>query len=253
MPDRTSGSSRHGHSHRHSDTSRTTRSRRSSSAVVPPSPSRAPPPPVPSASASRRPSAVARDSAQSNFDSSVFSRSSISTNFTTDSRVTSLSSPQYPQPTASYRDSFISIVDDPFFQRFDPAFSAHAPPATRLSSDSEAGDADDDQDEDDEDDEPDSDEQQASPTAQAAGGHDPKSDRNWPPPRRESLTIGPAQYWVGASETLFRPCLAADQTPCTPRSMTSNLPVCLSHDRLLTSAASSHRPILPPWRASISP
>ncbi|KAK0386412.1 hypothetical protein NLU13_6249 [Sarocladium strictum] len=201
MPDRTSSSSRHGHSHRYSDTSRTSRSRRSSSAAVPPSPSRAPPPPVPSASASRRPSAVARDSAQSTFDSSVFSRSSVSTSFTTDSRVTSLSSPQYPQPTASYRDSFISIVDDPFFQRFDPAFSAHAPSATRLSSDSEADDADADDDdgeeeeEDGDDERPESDDQHNSTSAQAADGHATKSDSNWPPPRRESLTIGPAQYW----------------------------------------------------------
>lgn len=206
MPDRTSASSRHAHSSRHSDTSRTTRSRRSSSAVVPPSPSRPPPPPAASVSASRRPSAVARDSAQSNFDGSVFSRSSVSTNLTTDSRAPSLSSPQHPQPTASYRDSFISIVDDPFFQRFDPAFSAHAPPATRLSSDSEAEDADDDQEDDDENDEDededdedkdgrDSIDEEPPSTAQAASGHAPKAARNWPPPRRESLTIGPAQYW----------------------------------------------------------
>jgi hypothetical protein len=67
------------------------------------------------------------------------------------------------------------------------------------------------------------------------------------------LTIGPAQYWVSGPETLFRPCFASPQMPTKPQSMPSRLPVSSFHNRPLTPATCPHSPILPPWRASISP
>ena len=136
----------------------TTRTRRSSTAasasaslgaVAPATPSS---PPLPSA---------ARDSTQSTFGGSVFSRVSHSTAATAAS---------VPEETVDqifhHRDSFGSIADDPFFQRFDTKLDAES--LSRLD-DSHENDA---------------------PTTAKNDSNDRELSHRWPPPRRESLTIG---------------------------------------------------------------
>lgn len=76
-----------------------------------------------------------------------------------------------PRPLASSntssRESLVSIVDDPFFLRYDPAFSPSA----------EAG--------------------QRSSAAKAQTDSDENDlKQSWPPPRRESLTVGPSLVTV---------------------------------------------------------
>ncbi|KHN95861.1 aimless RasGEF (aleA) [Metarhizium album ARSEF 1941] len=116
----------------------------------------------------RQSKTTARDSIQTNASSSVFSRSSNSTGLTAASTSPSALS-LLDTVGASDRDSFVSIVDDPFFQRFDPANATYA-------------------------------EREASDEGTSAEPHDNSDDNNktqpWPPPRRESLTIGPSHYWV---------------------------------------------------------
>jgi hypothetical protein len=111
-------------------------------------------------------------------------------------------------PARRYRDSFISIVDDPFFQRFDPAFDADVPPRPPISSDSEDNSEDDDNEEGHDvhgRSEYNLDEEAQDPVSHPSGvGNVPTANKDWPPPRRESLTIGPSQYWVSPSLTTPR-------------------------------------------------
>ena len=72
-----------------------------------------------------------------------------------------------PRPLASSntssRESLVSILDDPFFLRYDPAFSPSAEAGQRSSAAKAQTDSDE---------------------------NDPK--QSWLPPRRESLTVGPS-------------------------------------------------------------
>ncbi|OAQ74310.1 aimless RasGEF [Pochonia chlamydosporia 170] len=129
----------------------------------------------------RRPSATTRDSTQTNASSSVFSRSSISTGITAASSSAgagaSALSPADGTTAGGDRDSFVSIVDDPFFQRFHPVITAHA---EREASDESTS---------------------AEPQNDSDDNNNNKTQR-WPPPRRESLTIGPSQYWPQPISTM---------------------------------------------------
>ncbi|KAJ0298926.1 hypothetical protein COL5a_011801 [Colletotrichum fioriniae] len=106
---------------------------------------------------------------------------------------------------ANYRDSFISIVDDPFFLRFDDnniegALALDPRWAATSFDDADAEDegeeneneqenaGDSQEDEDDEEEEFDFD-------AFEFRDDDTPNER-WPPPRRESLIIGHSLYWV---------------------------------------------------------
>lgn len=131
-----------------------------------------------------------RDSALSNIAGSLFSRASAPTGLTAHSRTDSTPHEQ------NYRDSFVSIVDDPFFQRYDPALDAGT--AANASNESLTAPAlqlpDFDFDRTSVDEELD----------QVTYNHDSDdnaSDQRWPPPRRESLIIGYSSYWV--CRTLF--------------------------------------------------
>lgn len=73
------------------------------------------------------------------------------------------------------RDSFSSILDDPFFQDYEPLVLQ---PLDGGYSDLP--------------------EEFSPTTASNQQGDEQKSTQVWPPPRRESLTIGPSQYWVRA-------------------------------------------------------
>lgn len=124
-----------------------------------------------------------RTSAQSNVTNSIFSQSSTSTALTAQSSTESI------EPSSSnHRDSFGSILDDPFFQTYDPAL-VDADAASDASEDSSHYHSLDDDDND--------------PYYHRDRDHnrDPDSDENisnqrWPPPRRESLTVGTSSYWV---------------------------------------------------------
>ncbi|PNY24080.1 Ras guanine nucleotide exchange factor A [Tolypocladium capitatum] len=116
---------------------------------------------APTPTSVRRPSAAAaRDSAQSNTTACAFSRAGSSAALA-------------PPSDAACGDrnsivSIVSIVDDPFFQRFDPGLDVDP-------DDAEASD-------------------ESSSVEHDDGDENSKTER-WPPPRRESLTIGPSQYW----------------------------------------------------------
>lgn len=119
-----------------------------------------------------------RTSGQSNVTNSIFSQSSASTALTAQSSTESI------EPSSNHRDSFGSILDDPFFQTYDPAVDADA--ASEASEDSSHYHS--------LDDEEDS-------YYHRNRDHDHDSDENisnqrWPPPRRESLTVGTSSYWV---------------------------------------------------------
>lgn len=150
--------------HAHSSSACSDTSRYSSSSSGAPTPT----------STRHRPSA-ARDSAQSNVTGSVFSsRTSASTAYTVHSSPadSSAASPPLPVPAPApqnYRDSFVSIVDDPFFLGLD----------TALDADAEFDDSD-----------------RSSSAESQPDGDDSQRSPRWPPPRRESLTIGPTQFWV---------------------------------------------------------
>lgn len=79
-----------------------------------------------------------------------------------------------PGPDPSNRESFISILDDPFFLRYDydPTSDSESPAFSRPSD----------------------------PPRSAAnhqlGGDENAASPGWPPPRRESLTINPSSYLV---------------------------------------------------------
>ncbi|KAJ6439621.1 putative aimless RasGEF (aleA) [Purpureocillium lavendulum] len=138
-----------------------------------------------------RPSAsAARDSAQSNATASVFSRTSTSTDLTANTSTASSAGSLLPSDTGGGdRDSFVSIVDDPFFRRFGPAI-----------------DENDDNDNDDDDDDETPHREPSSEDESSATDRDDSDDndktKRWPPPRRESLTIGPSQYYWGSAGEL---------------------------------------------------
>ncbi|KAF9870156.1 ras guanyl-nucleotide exchange factor [Colletotrichum karsti] len=113
---------------------------------------------------------------------------------------------------ANYRDSIISIVDDPFFQRFDDysGEGAHGfePPRTPTIPDEDgtrnAQDENEQGDDDDDDDEAIGATQKYEITQEFDfdfdfGYFELRDDDNpnerWPPPRRESLIIGPSLSW----------------------------------------------------------
>ncbi|CAM1504137.1 Fc.00g017280.m01.CDS01 [Cosmosporella sp. VM-42] len=123
-----------------------------------------------------------RYSAQSNVTNSVFSRSSTSTGLTAQSSAADDS----VEPSSNYRDSFASILDDPFFHRYDPGLDA-AEAGSEASEDSSHYHSLDEQ-------------------GDYEQYHDHESDDNnpdqrWPPPRRESLTVGSSSYWFRGSHT----------------------------------------------------
>ena len=126
----------------------------------------------------RRPSLAVRDSSQStqsHTPASLFSRSSAaSTSLTNHSRTASSAICSPPAPTSD-RDSIISIVDDPFFQQYDPSFSPDEETLSPLDPDTSG----------------DSSNEEISPARNV-----PTKQAFWPPPRRESLRVGPSNYWV---------------------------------------------------------
>ncbi|OLN95299.1 Ras guanine nucleotide exchange factor A 1 [Colletotrichum chlorophyti] len=97
---------------------------------------------------------------------------------------------------SNYRDSFVSIVDDPFFLRFDdqPAEGAHGFESrwvdTLVGADPEDGEADNEHEEND----GDSDKDNFDFDSIQFRDDDTPNER-WPPPRRESLIIGHSLYW----------------------------------------------------------
>ncbi|QPC66359.1 hypothetical protein HYE67_008590 [Fusarium culmorum] len=119
-------------------------------------------------------------------------------------------------PTSNHRDSVGSIIDDPFFQTYDPAIQA----ATASEDDDQSNGSSVYQSLDDQDHEhlfhdtkghnfgnP------AKPAKRRGRGEtrkpatDPDSDDNeanqhWPPPRRESLTAAPSSYWAQTPPTM---------------------------------------------------
>ncbi|KAM0556790.1 hypothetical protein ACHAPJ_005850 [Fusarium lateritium] len=119
-------------------------------------------------------------------------------------------------PTSGHRDSVGSIIDDPFFQTYDPAIQA-----AKASDDDEDDHSDGSsiyQSLDDEDHEHLFHDTKGhnfgtkTKSAHRRGGgegnkHKPESDDNessqhWPPPRRESLTATPSSYWSQTSPVM---------------------------------------------------
>ncbi|KAF7562716.1 hypothetical protein G7046_g1415 [Stylonectria norvegica] len=133
-----------------------------------------------------------RYSAQSNNTSSVFSRTSASSALTAQSCDDSHSTDPEPESDRNYRDSFVSIVDDPFFQRYDPALAAaHA--ASEPSDESSNYQSIDDEEDEDKDDHYEH---------QDNDSDDNIPKQRWPPPRRESLIAGPSSYWSQSSSDM---------------------------------------------------
>ncbi|OAA51491.1 Ras guanine nucleotide exchange factor [Metarhizium rileyi] len=111
-----------------------------------------------------------RDSTQTYASGSVFSRTSKSTCLIAASGSISALSP-FDTGALSDCDSFVSIVDDPFFQRFDPAITNDNAHAEREAS------------------------SQVTSAEPLHDSNDNSKTQRWPPPRRESLTIGPSHCW----------------------------------------------------------
>lgn len=135
---------------------------------------------APSAAADRRPSAALSSSSSrsrasaTSTDQSFPSRTSSVAAFATNRSVPS-----------SNRDSFISIVDDPFFQSLDSPDTPTAPAADTykyLESESETL----------------TEIPFFSPETPRSNRYDHEGQQklHWPPPRRESLTIGSSPFWV---------------------------------------------------------
>ncbi|KAL7951026.1 ras guanine nucleotide exchange factor domain-containing protein [Trichoderma barbatum] len=140
------------------------------------------------AATARRPSALSTLSSTSSSAGS-WSRASTSTDQTFPSRTSSNAA--FVRPPSPNRDSFISIVDDPFFQHLEsldtptsavpdsykplefesetlaeiPFFSPETPRSNRYD-------------------------------------HEGQQKQHWPPPRRESLTIGSSQFWSQQSSAM---------------------------------------------------
>lgn len=136
---------------------------------------------TPSAAADRRPSAAfssssswSRASATST-DQSFPSRTSSTAAFATNPSL----------PSSSNRDSFISIVDDPFYQNLDSPNTPTAPTTDTykyLESETETL----------------TEIPFFSPETPRSNRYDHEGQHklHWPPPRRESLTIGSSPFWV---------------------------------------------------------
>ncbi|EHK15896.1 uncharacterized protein TRIVIDRAFT_39897 [Trichoderma virens Gv29-8] len=142
------------------------------------------------AATARRPSALSSLSSTSSSAGSWSRASAASTDQSFPSR-TSSNAAFVPRPSSPNRDSFISIVDDPFFQHLEsldtptsvapdsykpiefesetlaeiPFFSPGAPRSNRYD-------------------------------------HEGQQKQHWPPPRRESLTIGSSQFWSHQSSAM---------------------------------------------------
>ncbi|KAL6793625.1 ras guanine nucleotide exchange factor domain-containing protein [Trichoderma sp. SZMC 28013] len=142
------------------------------------------------AATARRPSAFSTLSSASSSAGSWSRASAASTDQSFPSR-TSSNAAFVPRPSSPNRDSFISIVDDPFFQHLDsldtptsvvpdsykpiefesetlaeiPFFSPETPRSNRYD-------------------------------------HEGQQQQHWPPPRRESLTIGSSQFWSQQSSAM---------------------------------------------------
>ena len=114
---------------------------------------------IPTPTLRHRPSNIAHDTATSNDGES----SQTAAGYSSHSSGSSLSTAR-PQ---SDRDSFYSILEDPFFQDYAPN-----PPTSGSDSHDEGV-----------------------PVKSALEGDD-KSPKRWPPPRRESLIPGSLHFWV---------------------------------------------------------
>lgn len=134
---------------------------------------------TPSAAADRRPSVALSSSSSwsrasaTSADQSFPSRTSSAAAFATN-----------PSLPSSNRDSFISIVDDPFFQSLDSPSTPTAPAADTykyLESESETL----------------TEIPFFSPETPRSNRYDHEGQQklHWPPPRRESLTIGSSPFW----------------------------------------------------------
>ena len=88
--------------------------------------------------------------------------------FDTDEQPTTAAAPT----AATARDSFISIVDDPFFLRYHDAVDFHGTPPVLTS-------------------------------VRVEGRDEPSSSQAWPPPRRESLTVSTEVPWVRRAALLL--------------------------------------------------
>lgn len=139
------------------------------------------------AATARRPSAFSVLSSASSSAGSWSRASAASTDQSFPSR-TSSNAAFVPRPSSPNRDSFISIVDDPFFQHLDSLDSpASVVPDSYKPIEFES-------------------ETLAeipffSPETSRSNtsryDHEGQQKQHWPPPRRESLTIGSSQFWVG--------------------------------------------------------
>ncbi|KAM0455905.1 hypothetical protein ACHAPV_002998 [Trichoderma viride] len=136
---------------------------------------------TPSAAADRRPSAALSSSSSwsrasaTSADQSFPSRTSSAAAFATTTN---------PSLPSSNRDSFISIVDDPFYQSLDSPNTPTAPAADTykyLESESETL----------------TEIPFFSPETPRSNRYDHEGQQklHWPPPRRESLTIGSSPFW----------------------------------------------------------
>lgn len=138
------------------------------------------------AATARRPSAFSVLSSTSSSAGSWSRASAASTDQSFPSR-TSSNAAFVPRPSSPNRDSFISIVDDPFFQHLDSLDSpasvvpdSYKPIEFESETLAEI---------------PFSPETPRSNTSRY--DHEGQQKQHWPPPRRESLTIGSSQFWVG--------------------------------------------------------
>lgn len=144
------------HAHRSSGGSRSGKSRSDSH------------PPNPNPTPRRRPSNLSRDThpPATNIDKQTLQTVPGHSSNSSGSSAASLST---ARPASSYRDSFHSILEDPFFQNYD------ANPSTEPIPDSPG---------------------ERSPIRPAPEGDEKNTKKRWPPPRRDSLTTGSSQFWV---------------------------------------------------------
>ncbi|KAL6861052.1 hypothetical protein J3F83DRAFT_230825 [Trichoderma novae-zelandiae] len=142
--------------------------------------------PTAAATARRPPALLTRDSSLSNTTSSSSSSagywSRVSTT-STDQSFPSRTASDAARPPTPNRDSFVSIVDDPFFQNLDTPTAVAPDPYKHLEFESETL----------------AEIPLFSPEPSRGNryyveeGH---QEQHWPPPRRESLTIGSTPVWV---------------------------------------------------------
>ncbi|KAF4997229.1 hypothetical protein FGRMN_4009 [Fusarium graminum] len=149
--------------------------------------------------------------AHSNADIAASGSYSAASSTSLDHHIESDSDPSVP--ASNHRDSVGSIIDDPFFQTYDPAIQA----ATASDDEDQSDESSIYQSLDDEDHEHLFHDTKGhnfgnatKPRKRRSGGegkkHNPESDDNdpnryWPPPRRESLTATPSSYWFRALQS----------------------------------------------------